>query len=801
MSNTFAIDPPLSFIEIEDNLANAFSVFEGNSVSGGYIGINTTDGSEIINFGNSTINPDYTFIGNGELSADNITNILLKTSSILNTVNNGLTSITGNTAVGTNSYAKLYGSSNATKADYLEFQSAGSAGISYTIKPSHTHKFELEGTFSVAQGVNNYLLMDNTFGFEKVDFGSTAKNPDYNFLGNGTATISGSLIASSLTYPTSDGTINQVIETNGAGNLSFVTLPATATPGGVDGDLQFKTGTSFTGGGPNWDGNQLLIEGNSPQLRLQQISDNTHTDLGSGSAFFIINVVNNTDELLHIRDDGVTRFTIDDVGNIGITTAGASLNVGNGFTLQHSSGAASTSELFFKSKANFEITIDSDSTTSDRSFKIKHDAGTDLFDVNESGVVTFGGMKYPTSPGTNGQVMTTDGVDTLTFTTIAAGGTPGGAAGDIQYNNAGAFGGFGDWDGNRMTVDGIINSTQNTGGMLELERADTTVTASDTLGVLKVVSNDPSVTGSVGQFKFYALENFSSEVKSAMDVSLNDDGEITVFTMTPDFNTSLTPFRVSTPSAPNGATILYESTAAALDEKNYRLYGKSTGDFVFSLFSDTNVEGDVAFSTTRTGTTLDTFNFPNGGINIGGGTYDASALLQLTSTTQGLLFPVHTTAQKLAVTTPANGLFVFDSNFSTPQWFDGQTWLGPGTIRLTNRTGGTLAIGECVKIDSANDNSVIYTTTGGDERVIGPVVQGGANLSEVVIARGGTYECLVRSTDSVSPGDLLETNATDDGLWRKDASFTNTSAAEVLETSASGSDRLVKCLLGGTLLS
>ncbi len=36
------------------------------------------------------------------------------------------------------------------------------------------------------------------------------------------------------------------------------------------------------------------------------------------------------------------------------------------------------------------------------------------------------------------------------------GGTPGGSSGDIQYNNGGAFGGFGDWDGSILTVPGKI---------------------------------------------------------------------------------------------------------------------------------------------------------------------------------------------------------------------------------------------------------------------------------------------------------------------------------------------------------
>lgn len=70
--------------------------------------------------------------------------------------------------------------------------------------------------------------------------------------------VTGSFISSGLTYPVSDGTNGQVMTTNGVGTLSFSNA---ATPGGADGDLQFKTGTTFTGGGPNWDGSDLTITG------------------------------------------------------------------------------------------------------------------------------------------------------------------------------------------------------------------------------------------------------------------------------------------------------------------------------------------------------------------------------------------------------------------------------------------------------------------------------------------------------------------------------------------------------------
>jgi hypothetical protein len=42
-----------------------------------------------------------------------------------------------------------------------------------------------------------------------------------------------------------------------------------------------------------------------------------------------------------------------------------------------------------------------------------------------------------------------------------SGGTPGGSSGDIQYNNAGAFGGFGDWNGSVFAVGGNVSVTDD----------------------------------------------------------------------------------------------------------------------------------------------------------------------------------------------------------------------------------------------------------------------------------------------------------------------------------------------------
>jgi hypothetical protein len=67
----------------------------------------------------------------------------------------------------------------------------------------------------------------------------------------------------------------------------------------------------------------------------------------------------------------------------------------------------------------------------------------------------------------------------------------------------------------------------------------------------------------------------------------------------------------------------------------------------------------------------------------------ASAQLEIVSTTKGLLIPVMTTTQRNAISSPADGLMVYDSTLHTPYWYLNGTWTplptsGSYTPTLTN---------------------------------------------------------------------------------------------------------------------
>jgi hypothetical protein len=84
-------------------------------------------------------------------------------------------------------------------------------------------------------------------------------------------------------------------------------------------------------------------------------------------------------------------------------------------------------------------------------------------------------------------------------------------------------------------------------------------------------------------------------------------------------------------------------------------------------------------------------------INTNGTVADTSAILDVKSTTKGLLVPRMTAAQKTAIVNPATGLLVYQTDGSSGfYYYTGSAWL--------------LLISSAVNTD--NQNTLIYTSKG-----------------------------------------------------------------------------------------
>jgi len=69
----------------------------------------------------------------------------------------------------------------------------------------------------------------------------------------------------------------------------------------------------------------------------------------------------------------------------------------------------------------------------------------------------------------------------------------------------------------------------------------------------------------------------------------------------------------------------------------------------------------------------------NAQVGIGTTTPDASAKLEVSSTSKGILFPRMTTVQRNAIISPASGLHVFDTDVNALWFFDGAVWINYAT--------------------------------------------------------------------------------------------------------------------------
>lgn len=81
------------------------------------------------------------------------------------------------------------------------------------------------------------------------------------------------------------------------------------------------------------------------------------------------------------------------------------------------------------------------------------------------------------------------------------------------------------------------------------------------------------------------------------------------------------------------------------------------------------------------------------GINATGAAPDGSAMLDVKSSTKGILIPRMSTAQRNAIANAAPGLFVYDSTERTLYMYDGRNWLGFAPLTASQRPASNYVYG------------------------------------------------------------------------------------------------------------
>jgi len=419
------------YIGLQNNLSDAFRIV--NSSGTNIITIDAGSGSDgdTVNF-EGNINTSYTasrpFTFSNTLTASgtaNFTGTATFTGTVaidnLNILDNKITSDsnadiildpggTGEIAMGTdvrisdNTQDHFIGNIKNDNGNSLQLSTVGGGGIDIAPSGSGVTVF----SYLQTSGDDNYIQTDSI----KIDSGSGVisgrrSNEDISIQPAGTGKVE---ISGAYKLPSTDGSANQILKTDGAGTLSFVDSPLgdfsatgstlqspsnadiTLQPGGT-GTIQLDANTVVTGiltATSLLKGYGLSASADANfSISHPYVNRSISVDIPSGSGAF---KVNSTE--IRLGDPSAEAF---------ITTD-------------------STSGFNFYVPTNKYFHINGVDITGNQIKTYESNADLEL-SANGSGTVTVNGLAFPTADGTNGQVLTTDGAGNLSFTTVASGST------------------------------------------------------------------------------------------------------------------------------------------------------------------------------------------------------------------------------------------------------------------------------------------------------------------------------------------------------------------------------------------
>ena len=278
-------------------------------------------------------------------------------------------------------------------------------------------------------------------------------------------------LASNVTYtlPSSDGSSNQVLSTNGSGTLSWASV--SATPGGSNTYIQFNNSGAF-GGSANltWDGVNVQL-GATGALRFADTDSSNYIGLkapgtvAANVTFTLPDADGLSGQFLKTDGSGALSWSTpsgsgDVVGPSSSTDNFiAVFNGTSGKAIKQSSALYWTSVLVGQGYLAADGSVYADGTIdlkntggSGKGVKLTYGgSGTAsvLLKAASSGTTT---ITFPSTSGSNGNVLSTDGSGNLSWTSVSA--TPGGSTTQIQFNSSGSFGGSANltWDGTNVQL-------------------------------------------------------------------------------------------------------------------------------------------------------------------------------------------------------------------------------------------------------------------------------------------------------------------------------------------------------------
>jgi len=202
----------------------------------------------------------------------------------------------------------------------------------------------------------------------------------------------GSLYLQELQWPATDGTSGQVLQTNGTGQLSWVTVS-----GGGGGTVDINAGTGISVTSSDSAGGYLIS--NTGMINL---SDDATPELGGNLNLQNFDIISNS---------GVDIDIAPNNGDVNLKTANTLLGTGS-----------ATADL--STNGSHNLVLSTNNQTSSGTITINQGASANIEITPDGGgrVRINNAYNLPASDGSAGQVMTTDGFGGLSFTTVAGGG-------------------------------------------------------------------------------------------------------------------------------------------------------------------------------------------------------------------------------------------------------------------------------------------------------------------------------------------------------------------------------------------
>ncbi|WP_350105543.1 tail fiber domain-containing protein [Fulvivirga sp.] len=537
--------------------------------------------------------------------------------------------------------------------------------------------------------------------------------------------------------------------------------------------------------------------GNTNQvLRLSTTNTNSFVDLtgsATGAAGFRIRSQGGSNELIFQTAGNNDRMVINAAGNVGIDAPGDSkLQVGTGniqIDLEHSLLAIDPADVFtYQSKdvPQYGTGWYDDAETpglaqnwhsSFAGIKM-FTSGLRRFSISQNGNVSIG----TTSPATNAALdiqSNTSGLLIPRLTTAERNAIAGPETGLMIYNTS--TNGFNFYDGGSWTGFGGGANTlgeaylgsgavQMTAAAGDIDiRTETTSQLAffveEATGNIGMGNNSPlaanrlTVSGgdvNIDQNQFYKIGNENvlgfngSEVQSGSNLSVPltfwAGGELARLTTSGNFgigtNNPLSKLQLE------NTLNLYYDEAQGTDVITHNIYEAGTGDFRYNvtggasaLVLGENRMGIFNFVSGTGGTAIGSFstrmNFTSEGLVINGDNPDASAVLDINSTTKGILIPRLTTVERDAIGSPATGLMVYNTTTNGFNYYNGGSW-------------SSLSGGSSLWTDASPD---IYFSTGNVG--IGTTPSATSRLNVLASQSSGTAGTFTNNVSGVS-GSALE---------------------------------------------